>query len=257
VTKIHCADECIISFPRTSLPIDRHQPVLHKFKGKFTLSHSHGCELTNRGIESWQAVQRSPPRTHLIPLDPGLQVHLPNCLITASTSASPNVINHHLQVYLQTGLNTAYKFAHSWPTSVSPTSFDYGLHKCISKFAGSRPPSVSPNSLDHGLQVYLETSSITTCKFPWSWSPRAYLQTRSVTANKCISKLTSLWPPHLHLITTSQCISKYAVLPPSTALQSRWITALKCISEITRSLVSGAPWNPLKHKLQSVQIWHE
>jgi len=40
--------ECIFSFQRTSLPIDCHQPVLHKsFKGKVTLSHSHGCELTN------------------------------------------------------------------------------------------------------------------------------------------------------------------------------------------------------------------
>ena len=40
--------ECSFSFRRTSLPIDRHQPVLHKnFKGKVTLSHSHVCELTN------------------------------------------------------------------------------------------------------------------------------------------------------------------------------------------------------------------
>jgi len=40
--------ECSFSFRRTSLPIDRHQRVLHKsFKGKVTLSHSPGCELTN------------------------------------------------------------------------------------------------------------------------------------------------------------------------------------------------------------------
>jgi len=40
--------ECSFSFRRTSLPIYRHQPVLHKsFRGKVTLSHSHGCELTN------------------------------------------------------------------------------------------------------------------------------------------------------------------------------------------------------------------
>ena len=37
--------ECSLRFRCTSLPIDRHQPVLLKnFKGKVTLSHSHGCE---------------------------------------------------------------------------------------------------------------------------------------------------------------------------------------------------------------------
>jgi len=41
--------ECSFSFRRTSLPIDCHQPVLHKsFRGKVTLSHSHGFELTNQ-----------------------------------------------------------------------------------------------------------------------------------------------------------------------------------------------------------------
>ena len=39
--------EFSFSFRRTSLPINRHQPVLNKsFKGKVTFSHSHGCELT-------------------------------------------------------------------------------------------------------------------------------------------------------------------------------------------------------------------
>jgi len=44
---------CSFSFQCTFLPIDRHQPVLHKqFKGKETSRHSHGFELTNRWIES-------------------------------------------------------------------------------------------------------------------------------------------------------------------------------------------------------------
>jgi len=62
------------------------------------------------------------------------------------------------KVYHQTRSITASKFARSWPP------------KCISKPARSRPPIVSPNSLDCGLQVHL--------------------QTRSITASKCISEVT-------------------------------------------------------------------
>ena len=65
-------------------------------------------------------------------------------------SASPNSLDHGLQVHLQTRSITASKciskLARYWP----PSSLDYGLQfrsitasKCISKLARSRPRSAS------------------------------------------------------------------------------------------------------------------
>jgi len=46
---VESTPECRFSFRRTSLPIDRHQPVVDKsFNGKVTSSHSHGFKLTKR-----------------------------------------------------------------------------------------------------------------------------------------------------------------------------------------------------------------
>ena len=70
------------------------------------------------------------------------------------------------------------------------------------------PPSTPPISLDHGLQVRLQPCSIT--------------------ASKCISKLTQLRPPSLHdyglqvhlqtrMITTSKCVLKLAQSQPPSA----------------------------------------
>jgi len=50
--------------------------------------------------------------------------------------------------------------------------------KYLSNLARSEPPSVSPNSLNHGLQVHL--------------------QTRSITASKCISRLAPFRPASSH-----------------------------------------------------------
>jgi len=48
---------------RASLPIDHHQPVLHKcFTGKVTSSHPHGFELSNQWIE-FQHLARLPSTT--------------------------------------------------------------------------------------------------------------------------------------------------------------------------------------------------
>jgi len=83
--------ECIFSFRPTSLherPPSASSPW--QLKGKVTLSHSHGCELTNRWIESHYLVRRPstaskyssnlarsrPPSASSISHDHGLQVHL-------------------------------------------------------------------------------------------------------------------------------------------------------------------------------------
>jgi len=68
--------------------------------------------------------------------------------------------------------------------------------KCISKLTRSWPPSPSLSSLERSLQLHL--------------------QTRSITASKCISEFTRSLGLQVHL-------------------QTRWIAASKCISEFTRS----------------------
>jgi len=99
-----------------------------ELKGKVTLSHSLGCELTNW----WNTV--SAPGAPSIDCP---QVLVQSCSITAS--------------------------------------------KCISKLARLRPPS----SHDHGLQVHL--------------------QTRSIMASKCISQLARSRPPSTSLMSDSGC----------------------------------------------------
>jgi hypothetical protein len=132
------------------------------------------------------------------------------------------------------------------------------------------PPSTRPNSLDYGLQVHL--------------------QTRSITASKCISKLAQSWPPsvcpnsldhgiQVPTIMASKCIYTLARSLPSSVslnsldyglqvhlqsrsimaskvhLQTRSITPPACIPEFTQSSFSGAPRIALKHRLQPVQIY--
>ena len=106
--------------------IDRHQPAW-EVKGKVPLPHSHGCQLTNRWIESQ---------------------HPAHCLSTATKYSSNHV--------------------RSWPPSVSPNLLDYSLQVCM--IMASK--CISPSSLNHGLQVHLHP--------------------RTITASKCISKLTQL-----------------------------------------------------------------
>jgi len=82
------------------------------------------------------------------------------------------------------------------------------------------PASTPPISIDHGLQVYLQTRRITAFKFASSRTPSAYLQTRSIAASKCISKLARSRPKSaspnsldhalkVHLSTRSITASKY------------------------------------------------
>ena len=96
-----------------------------------------------------------------------------------------------------------------------------------------------------------------------------HLQTRSITASRCITKLAGLQPPsshdhglHVHLwtcvITASKCISNLTRSQPQSqslnsqhyGLQIRMIIASKCISKLARSQPQSASPNSLNHSLQ-------
>jgi len=121
--------------------------------------------------------------------------------------------------------------------------------KCISKLDRSRHPS----SHDHGLQVHLQTRSITASK--------CISEFNLISASKRIPKLAWSRPPSVSLsstwsqppsaslsysISASKCISKPArSRPPSASLCSTWsqppsvflsysISASKCISKPAR-----------------------
>jgi len=104
------------------------------------------------------------------------------------------------------------------------------------------PPSTPPISLDHGLQVHLQTRSITASKCiskparsrPPSASPNSldhgfqlHLQTRSIAACKCISKLA---PSRLPIASPNSLNHGLQV-----HLQTRSIAASKCIYKLARS----------------------
>jgi len=143
------------------------------------------------------------------------------------------------------------------PPSPPPFSLDHGLQvhlqtcsitgsKCVSKLTRFRPPSLH----DHGLPVPLQTGLIMASKFVQSQPPSAYLQTRMITASKCISKPTRSWPPsvsansldwglHGGTIKTSKCISILAGLRPHSfhyhGLPTCNIPASECITKFTWS----------------------
>jgi len=75
-----------------------------------------------------------------------------------SSIASPNSLDHGLQVYLSVN-------------SISAS-------KCISTLARSRPPSASPNSINHGLHVHLSSLNL---------GLEVHLQTSSIAAAKYIA----------------------------------------------------------------------
>jgi hypothetical protein len=97
-----------------------------------------------------------------------------------------------------------------------------------------RPPSSTPPiSSDHGHEVHL--------------------QTRSITASKCISKLARARPLSASLSSTIialKCISKLARLSPACPFLIYTISASKCISKFARSQPPSASPNSLDHCLQ-------
>jgi hypothetical protein len=84
------------------------------------------------------------------------------------------------------------------------------------------------------------------------------VQSRSITASKCISKLARLRPPishnhglQVHLqtrsITDSKCISNSLDYGVQVYLQTRSITASKCISKLARSRPPSESPNSLNY----------
>jgi len=103
--------------------------------------------------------------------------------------------------------------------------------KYASKPARSRPPSASPNSVDYGLQVYL--------------------QTRSITGSKCMSRLARSRPASSHDHGLQVHISKLARLRPASLSPHSLDYGLhKCISNLPRSQSWCASLCSLNHSLQ-------
>jgi len=180
-------------------------------------------------------------------------VHLETCSITAynyisklaplwPTSASPNSLNHGMQVYLQTCSIMAYKLVQSWPPSASPNFRSITASKCISKLARSWPTSVFPHlfnyslqggtimackciskhSLDYSLQVHI---SKVTPSWPASVSPNSFhygLPVCTMMASKFSSKLAQSWPWSVSLSSLDHRFQPYlASLSSTICSQSR------------------------------------
>jgi hypothetical protein len=126
--------------------------------------------------------------------------------------------------------STASKYSsnldRSWPPSASPNSLDHGLQvctniasKCISKLARLRPPSAS---LSYSITPSKGISKRARSRRPIASSNQHNhgLPVHMIIASKCISKLTPLWPPSAALsysISASKCSSKLAQSrPPSS-----------------------------------------
>jgi len=144
--------ECRFSFQHTSLQ-DWPRPANSSWelKCKFTLSHSHSCEL--------------------LYLTDDLSLSTQHASHEPLPSTPPIMLDHGLQVHIQSRLNTASKFTQSWPPSGSHLSLDHGLwfhtiivSKCISNFTWLWPPNASLISLDFGLQVHYPTHLIKASK---------------------------------------------------------------------------------------------
>jgi len=82
------------------------------------------------------------------------------------------------------------KFAQSRLPSVSPDLLDYGLQ--VHTIMPSR--CTSPNSHNHSLRVYVQTHSITACKFAWSRPPTVSPNSVLYGLHKCISQLARSRP---------------------------------------------------------------
>jgi len=167
LSSLHCHNyeltpEWRVSFRHGSLH-DRPPSAssLWELKIKVTLSHSHGCELTNWWIEPQHQVCR--PST--------ASKYSSNLTRSRPPSLYLNSLDYGLQFRTIMASKCISKLAQSHPPSVSPNSLNYGLQvrtimasKCISEFTPSWPPSASLSSLDLGLQVQFSTRAITASK---------------------------------------------------------------------------------------------
>jgi len=112
------------------------------------------------------------------------------------------------------------------------------------------------------IQLLVQTRSIKAYNFALSRPLSAYLQTRSITASKCISNLAQLWPPsaspnslnyglQVRTIMASKCISPKLLDHGLQAhLESCSIMESKCISKLAQI------WPPGLH-VHGLQVhWH-
>jgi len=150
----------------------------------------------NQWIES-QLLSHLPPdllppdrplqSTPAISIDHSLSVLLQTRSITASKCISEfNLISASKcisKIALSRPPCASLSSTWSRPPSASPNSLYHGLQVHLSD-TWSRPPNASPNSLYHGLQVYLWVQL--------NLGLQMHLQTRSITASKCISELLDL-----------------------------------------------------------------
>ena len=108
------------------------------------------------------------------------------------------------------------------------------------------PPSTPRILIDHGLQVQLQTRSITASKCIseiLDLGLQMHLQTCSITASKCISEFHDLGlQVHLQTrsIMASKCISKHILSRPPSASLSYSISAFKCMSNHALSRAPSA-----------------
>jgi len=117
------------------------------------------------------------------------------------SSVSPNSLDCGLQVYLQTRLIMACKFARSWPPSALPNSLDYGLK--VPMIVASK--CISPNLLDHSLPVYFQICLITASM---CISTVAHSRPRSIS----LSSLHRHFQAHLELLSSpTRSQSRYTV----------------------------------------------
>jgi hypothetical protein len=146
----------------------------------------------------------------------------------------------HLQTPSITASKCISEFTQSQSRIASPNSLDHGLEvhlqthsitdsQCISKLAQSRPPSESLSSLDLGIQVHL--------------------QTRSIRASEWISEFTRSWPPmvslssldlglQVHVSARSITASKYIVIERRRVYGDTGVTEVDCA---TGSSFLGVP----------------
>jgi len=159
--------------------IYRHQPSSPwELRGKVTLSHSHSCELTNWWIVSqhparhlWTATKYScnlarwqPPSASPNPLDHDLQVHLQTSLITASKvhpETSSITASKYISKLTQL-LPPIHTVMASTPSAYLQTHLSRAS-KCMSNLAQSRPRSISLSSLDLDFQAHLDLLWCTAC----------------------------------------------------------------------------------------------
>jgi hypothetical protein len=134
-------------------------------------------------------------------------LYLSNLACSQPPSASPNSLNDNLQLYYNTHMIMASKFAQSWGQSASPSLHNHVLqHLWIHSVKALQFIPKLTQPLPQGLHY----SSI-----------QLHLQTHSITASICISQLAPWWPTsshhhglQAHLQTGSITTSKYIFMQP-------------------------------------------